>query len=202
MDYEAAWAFRGPRLRRAAERFARRKGFDSGSFHTFQDEATAWLPDYALFAALKVANRGAPWTRWDPDLRRRNPAALGGARRAPADEIGYHEFVQYAFDRQWTALRSICEHYRVRLLGELPLFVALDSADVWANPDLFHLDAQGLPLRVAELWPNASRKGEKGRSFAAYRWDAHFESGFSWWLRRVEHALSRFDALGLADFGG
>jgi 4-alpha-glucanotransferase len=154
VDYRAARGFREPRLRRAAERFARRGGRRSREFQEFCRQAGDWLGDYALFCALRAAHRGAPWTAWEPELVARQPQAVARARRELADEIRYHEFVQYCFERQWTNLRAVCADHGIRLLGDVPMFVAHDSAEVWASREIFRLDGAGHPIVVAGVPPD------------------------------------------------
>lgn len=161
-----------------------------------------WLPDWALYAALKEELGGAPWTRWPEDLRRRRPTALAAAGDRLRDEIGYHVFVQYLFDRQWRSLREAARRRGIRLLGDLPLYPALDSADVWAHQRLFDLDDDGTPRHVAGVPPDYfSATGQLWGS-PVYDWHRMAADGFDWWIRRLRFLLDRVDLLRLDHFRG
>jgi 4-alpha-glucanotransferase len=202
VDYDAAWHFREPRLRRAAERFRRKGGFQCREFKDFRGGAAGWLGDYALFSALRAAHHRAPWTEWDRGLAARQPAAIARARRTLEEEIGYHEFVQYCFERQWKRLRAVCERHGVRLLGDVPMFVAHDSAEVWSHREVFRLDPEGRPLVVAGVPPDCfSRHGQLWGN-PIYRWDVLALTEFSWWVERLACVLGRFDAVRLDHFIG
>src|SRR5688572_6693331 len=141
VDYPAAYRHRGQLLRRA---FANFEGDPKrrAPFEAFRKREAAWLDDYALFVALREHHGNRQWLEWPRDLKFRRSAALAGARRTFADEIRFHEFGQYVFDRQWTRLRGHAHARSVGLIGDIPIFVGLDSSDGWANPGLFLLDAQ------------------------------------------------------------
>jgi 4-alpha-glucanotransferase len=202
VDYRAARAFREPRLRRAAERFARRGGPRSREFRQFQEQAEGWLGDYSLFCALRSAHHGASWTAWEPELVGRQPRAMDRARRGLAGEIRYHQFVQYFFERQWQDLRAICARHGVRLLGDVPMFVAHDSAEVWANREVFRLDGAGRPIVVAGVPPDCFSKSGQLWGNPVYRWDVLALTGFAWWTARLGRVLARFDAVRLDHFIG
>jgi 4-alpha-glucanotransferase len=202
VDYRAARGFREPRLRLAAERFMHRGGLRSRDFREFREQAEDWLGDYALFCALRAAHGGAPWTEWEPELVARQPQAITRAQRELAAEIRYHEFVQYCFERQWTNLRAICAQHGLRLLGDVPMFVAHDSAEVWANREVFRLDGGGRPIVVAGVPPDCFSKSGQLWGFPVYRWDVLALTGFAWWVARLARVLGRFDAVRLDHFIG
>ena len=179
-----------------------RGGFRSGDFREFREQAEDWLGDYALFCALRTAHQGAPWTAWEPELAARQPQAVTRARRELAAEIRYHEFVQYCFERQWASLRAICEHHGVRLLGDVPMFVAHDSAEVWASREVFRLDGEGRPIVVAGVPPDCFSKSGQLWGFPIYRWDVLALTGFAWWVARLARVLGRFAAVRLDHFIG
>ncbi|MBO9326427.1 MAG: 4-alpha-glucanotransferase, partial [Roseiflexus sp.] len=138
VNYGAVIPFKNQILRRAFARF--REGYADhlrADFEAFCAAQASWLDDYALFAALKSANGGGPWSDWEPDLRRRDPAALAAARRTYADEIAYQRFIQFLFFDQWLALKKYVNDLGIQIMGDIPIFVAYDSADVWAHPELF-----------------------------------------------------------------
>jgi len=202
VDYAAAARFREARLRAAYARFATGDRRERARFDEFRSRCGEWLDDFALFRALKRETRGAPWTRWDQGLRARGAPALATARRSLADEVRYHEFVQYAFDRQWSALRRRCHELGIGLIGDIPIFVAHDSADVWAHQDLFHLDERGRPKRVAGIPPDYfSRTGQLWGN-PLYRWDRLRRRGYDWWLARLRTTFDRFEVVRLDHFIG
>jgi 4-alpha-glucanotransferase len=161
-----------------------------------------WLDDYALFRALKRAHGGVQWTRWEPALKRREPRALATARDAHARAIAFEKLTQYFFDRQWRALRAYAAERGVGLIGDVPIFVAHDSADVWQNPDVFFLDGDGEPTVVAGCPPDYfSRTGQRWGN-PLYRWKRLAKSGYAWWIERLRNMLARFDALRIDHFIG
>lgn len=173
-----------------------------GELSSFQrsDEAS-WLADWSLFAALKREHPG-PWTSWPEDLRRRRPEALAAARRDLAEEIALQEFVQFLFVRQWTRLRAQANARGIAILGDVPIYVAHDSADVWARQELFLLDASGMPEAVAGVPPDAYSATGQLWGYPLYRWDAMERDGFRWWIARLRQALSVADAARIDHFRG
>lgn len=198
--YGAAKRFRTRRLRKAFERF--RAGVAQHGLHELREREQFWLPDYTLFAALKAAYRDAPWFSWPAELRRREPAALAAARRELAAEIAYHEFVQLAFDRQWQRLRGHAQHLGVLLLGDIPMFVAHDGADVWQHQHLFQLDPDGHRLAVAGVPPDYFSADGQRWGNPLYDWRQLRETGYAWWIERLRGNLRRFDAIRLDHFIG
>jgi 4-alpha-glucanotransferase len=200
-DYPAARSWRERNLMVAHEAFLKRTS-DHPSFEIFCQENEWWLDDYALYAAIKRARRERPWTEWEPDLRARDVEALDRARQALRGEIAQQRFEQFLFARHWQALRDECALLGVRLIGDLPIFVAHDSADVWANRDLFFLDAQGQPTVIAGVPPDYfSATGQRWGN-PLYRWDVIAATGYRFWLRRFTLLLERFDAVRLDHFIG
>jgi 4-alpha-glucanotransferase len=161
-----------------------------------------WLEDFALFRAIKDAHGGAQWTRWEPSLKRREPRALALARSTYARSIGREKLAQYLFDRQWRALREYAAAHGVGLIGDVPIFVAHDSADVWQNPDGFFLGPEGEPTVVAGCPPDYfSRTGQRWGN-PLYRWKRLAKTGHVWWIERFRSMLARFDALRIDHFIG
>ncbi len=159
-------------------------------------------PDYCLFSALKEAHQGAHWTSWETGLRRRAPAALERAKKQLDHRVRFFEFLQLAFDRQWQALREHCQGLGLALLGDVPMFVAHDGADVWSHPELFYLDRDGRMTSVAGVPPDVFSKTGQLWGNPLYRWKRMQSAGFEWWLRRMRVTLSRFDAVRLDHFIG
>ena len=172
------------------------------AFEQFREEQAYWLNDYVLFRALRDAHNGQPWTNWEPGLRSRKPGALAAASKHLAGAVLYQEFLQYEFDRQWKVLRDYCHARGVGLIGDIPIFVAHDSADVWAHPDIFALDKLGNPAVVAGVPPDYFAKDGQLWGNPLYRWDALDERGYDWWLERLRTTFRRFDAVRLDHFIG
>jgi len=201
VDFERAWAFKLPRLRRAYERFCERSR-DRTKFDHFCKKNAAWLDDYALYSALKDEMRGSAWTQWPADLRRRKPSALRQAADDLGREIGFYQFIQFEFDQHWERLRDACRHKGIGLIGDLPIFVAHDSADVWANPDLFYLDGTGNPTFVAGTPPDYFSSTGQRWGNPLYRWNVMKKDGYAWWVTRFKSLFERFDAARLDHFIG
>lgn len=168
----------------------------------FEANQSEWLEDWSLFAVLKARSGGVGWTDWLPAWRDRAPDALELVRREFAEELAFHRFVQWVFDRQWARLRTYCAAAGVLLLGDVPIFVAHDSADVWAHRQLFHLDRRGLPNVVSGVPPDYfSATGQRWGN-PLYRWSVMRRDGYQWWLSRFQTMLARFDAVRLDHFVG
>jgi 4-alpha-glucanotransferase len=197
----AGLRFRESRLRRAFARYAAAApARERRRWEAFRAAEAAWLDDYALFVALKRAHGGVPWTRWPAALRARSAPALRDARRALADEIAFRTFVQYQFHRQWEALRRHCHALGVGLLGDVPIFVAHDSADAWAHRELFFMDRQGRRPIVAGVPPDAFSASGQRWGNPLYDWARHRATGYAWWKARLQAILRRFDAVRLDHF--
>ena len=172
-------------------------------FHVFEHTQASWLEDFALYMALKHEHGGAAWSDWEPGLVIRQPEALESARERLADEILYHKFIQFLFTRQWSQVRDSCRRRGIQLIGDLPIYVAGDSADVWARRDLFELDDLGRPTVVAGVPPDLFSP-EFGQRWGnpLYHWDAHRSEGYAWWISRLKATLDRVDLLRLDHFRG
>ncbi len=201
--YTSARRFREKRLRAAFARFQRAPaGDERRRCEAFCTANADWVDDYALFCALKRALPGRIWTQWDPALVRREPAALARARRDHAEEFAYQRFVQYRFDRDWNEIREHAARVGVRLMGDVPMFVAHDGADVWSHQRIFQLHENGERRVVAGVPPDYfSAEGQLWGN-PLYDWDALRTDGFGWWIRRLKQTLERFDAVRLDHFIG
>jgi len=173
-----------------------------GDFEAFREKEAGWLGDWALYAALKGRFGGEPWARWGGPLARRERGALREARRELEDEIRYHEFVQFLLDRHYSAVREEAEGTGVKILGDLPIFVSHDSADVWANRDLFHLDERGAPTVVAGVPPDYFSETGQLWGNPLYRFDRMREEGYGWWVSRMRRSLELYDAVRIDHFRG
>ena len=159
-----------------------------------------WLPDFALFMALKDENGGKPWYQWSEELKTRQPEAVWQARRRLQDVIRFYSFVQYLFDMQWQSLRQYAADAGIQIIGDVPIYVPLDSCDVWSAPELFQLDETLTPTAVAGVPPDGFTADGQLWGNPLYRWDVHKKDGFSWWLRRLTAAGKLYDIIRLDHF--
>jgi 4-alpha-glucanotransferase len=205
VDYGRVIRFRLPLLRAAYARFqaGRKDRGELDDFADFRRSCEGWLGDYALFMAVKAAHGGeAVWSRWEPDIAARKPAALQEWRARLAEEIEALEFAQYMFARQWRSLHDYARERGIRIMGDLPIYVAHDSADVWANPDLFQLDAAGDAAVMSGVPPDYFSATGQLWGNPIYRWDRMAETGFQWWIERLRAALAQVDLVRLDHFRG
>jgi 4-alpha-glucanotransferase len=198
--YGSAKRFREKRLRLAFQRF--QAGVSRHGLEEFRERERFWLPDYTLYAALKAQQHGRPWFHWPAELRRREPGALAAARSQLDSDVSYHEFVQLMFDRQWQRLRGHARHLGVLLLGDIPMFVAHDGADVWQHQNLFLLDEHGERRGVAGVPPDYFSADGQRWGNPLYDWQRMREDGYGWWIERLRSNLRRFDAIRLDHFIG
>jgi 4-alpha-glucanotransferase len=175
---------------------------DRSGFEAFNEANRHWLDDYALFAALKARHNGIAWTGWEPGARDRDPKALAKWREQLAAETASHKFLQFAFFEQWRELREYARGRGVRIMGDLPIYVAHDSADVWANRQYFQLDAQGNPTVVSGVPPDYFSKTGQLWGNPIYRWDALAQDGYGWWLDRFRATFEMVDMIRLDHFRG
>jgi 4-alpha-glucanotransferase len=203
VDYDSVAAFKLAQLRRAHHRFRSEASAEQKSeFDTFCGTAASWLEDFSLFMALKDAHHGALWLRWEPELVNRHPEAIDRSRRDLAESVDFHKFVQFQFARQWSALRAHANSHGVRIIGDIPIFVALDSSDVWSHQDLFYLDAHGRPTVVAGVPPDYFSKTGQRWGNPLYRWDTMSEQGYGWWIERIRNTLTQVDIVRIDHFRG
>jgi 4-alpha-glucanotransferase len=201
VDFDQAGPYRLELLRRAFERFDEAASFSLQSdFRAFQNENREWLEDYALFAVLKEHYGGGTWTEWPKDLVHREPAALQRALGEHEREIRMHKFWQFLFDRQWRALKQYCNVRGIQIFGDLPIYVAHDSSDVWSAQHLFHLDEDGNPTVVSGVPPDYFSETGQRWGNPIYRWDLMRENGYKWWTRRIAASLKQVDILRLDHF--
>jgi 4-alpha-glucanotransferase len=199
----AAWIKKRPLLKQAAETFlrdaspAQRSDYDR--FCVWQAD---WLEDYALFTALQEATSEPTWVRWPEELARRDPAALARQTELLQAEIDVVKVMQYFFLRQWNELTAYCYGKKVHLIGDIPIYVQFNSADVWANPTLFKLDANFQPLFVAGAPPDYFSEYGQRWGNPIYNWAEHERTGFGWWMHRIRHQLSLYSLTRLDHFLG
>jgi 4-alpha-glucanotransferase len=203
VDFGAVIAFKLPLLQKAYERFqAEAPPSARDAFEAFRRDQAAWLPDYALYTALKEEHHGRAWTTWEPELRDRRPEALQRVGHTRAETVRARELWQHLFARQWSAVHQACRARDIRVMGDIPIFVAHDSADVWAHPELFQLEADGRPAVVAGVPPDYFSATGQLWGNPLYRWDVMARSGFAWWVARVRHTLRQMDLVRLDHFRG
>jgi 4-alpha-glucanotransferase len=203
VDYGPVIEFKVWLLKLAWENF--KGGAGAGlrpAFDLFCEAAAPWLDDFAQFMAFKDAHGGVSWLEWEPALARRQPRALKAARARQAEAIEQHKFRQFLFWRQWRALKAYANGRGVRLIGDVPIFVSIDSADVWANPGLFELDAERRPVAVAGVPPDYFSATGQLWGNPLYNWDALKASGYAWWIARFRNTLEQVDLARLDHFRG
>lgn len=189
-------------LLKAFQHFQSNPGRLREAFDYFCAQNAAWLDDFSLFMALKESNGGGAWNGWDASLRTRKKTALTKARKELAEDIMRHSFYQFLFFRQWEKLRAYAHEKEIQIVGDIPIFVAYDSADVWANPELFYLDKQGNPTVVAGVPPDLFSTTGQLWGNPLYNWEVHKKDGYTWWLSRVRAVLQTVDILRFDHFRG
>ena len=197
VDYGLLYNNRLSVLRLAYDRFQGGEDFDN-----FCRSNSSWLSDFALYLALKDKTGGKAWFQWEEGLKRRNPDAMWQARQELKDSIRFYSFVQYLFHRQWVALRAYAHGKGISIIGDVPIYVPLDSVDVWSNPELFQLDENLAPTAVAGCPPDAFSEDGQLWGNPLYRWDLMKNDGYSWWLRRMAAAGQIYDVIRLDHFRG
>ncbi len=171
-------------------------------FEKFCADQAAWLPDYALFMALKGRNGGKPWYQWEDDLKFRDVDAMDEIREELKDELRFYSFVQFKFFEQWTALRSYANDSGIKIIGDVPIYVPLDSVEVWSNPELFQLDEELDPIDVAGCPPDCFSEDGQLWGNPLYAWEKHEKTGFAWWVSRMAAAAKLYDIVRLDHFRG
>lgn len=171
-------------------------------FRKFCSDNQDWLTDYALFMALKDANEGRAWTEWDKVYKFPTHAVKLTALEELKDSVDYYRFLQYIFFKQWEELKNYANSKGIHIIGDIPIFVSPDSADVWANKDLFYLDDDGYPTVVAGVPPDYFSATGQLWGNPLYNWAAHKKDGYQWWIRRIRHQLGITDMLRIDHFRG
>ena len=199
IDYKRIYDTRIKLLYKA---YKRSKHKEEKEYSDFIGENVRWLEDYALYMAIKGYFGGKPWYEWDYEIKIGNPSAKEVMYEKLLQEVDFWRFCQYKFFAQWKKLKEYANKNGIKILGDIPIYVAYDSADVWANSALFQLDSDKVPLAVAGCPPDGfSKKGQLWGN-PLYKWEAHKESGFKWWIYRMEHCFKLFDALRIDHFRG
>ncbi|MEO6334586.1 MAG: 4-alpha-glucanotransferase [Pyrinomonadaceae bacterium] len=199
VDYGAVYDSKNRMLLKAFERW---RGMDAAAFETFNADNSDWLEDYALYRTIKMAQNQKPWFEWEEGLKLRAEDALDEARRNLSEEILSEKFYQFLFFKQWSELKAYANSKGVKIVGDVPIFVALDSADVWRHRGQFKLNADGSPKVVSGVPPDYFSKTGQLWGSPIYDWDAMSADGFSWWTDRVRSTLKMVDILRIDHFRG
>ena len=203
VDFGWVIHYKLPLLHKAWQRFSSVASLaEMAALDEFCREHQGWLEDYALFMAAKSAHGGAVWTDWDPGIALRKPEVLNHWLGRLAEEIAVLKFSQFLFFRQWKALRCYCRDRKIRIMGDIPIYVAHDSADVWAHPELFQLDENGRPTVVAGVPPDYFSATGQLWGNPIYRWEWMEKTGYEWWIRRFQAALEMVEIVRLDHFRG
>ena len=197
IDYEKIYLSRFKVLRKAFERFVADDVYDA-----FVSENGYWLEDYALYMAIKDALGGISWSEWPAELKDREEAALNQKREELAEEVAFYKFQQFMFLKQWKALKAYANEKGIRIIGDIPIYVAFDSADTWANPVLFQFDEDNQPKAVAGCPPDAFSATGQLWGNPLYKWDYHKSTGYAWWLLRLAHVFKLYDTVRIDHFRG
>lgn len=205
IDYEKIYKSRFKVLKKAYERFRdlMRDGHqEREEYERFVSENAFWLDDYSLYMAVKDKNDGVSWNEWDAPLKNRDKEALAAAGEVLAEEISFYKFQQYEFDRQWKKLHAYANEQGVKIIGDIPIYVAFDSADTWAAPEMFQFDENNEPIGVAGCPPDAFSATGQLWGNPLYDWEYHKDTGYEWWIRRIEHCLKLYDVVRIDHFRG
>lgn len=199
IDYEKIWLSRFKVLKLAFNRFNKDNNCD---YNNFISENAFWLNDYALYMAVKNKFNGVSFIEWDEDIRMRHPEAIERYSNELGEEIDFFKFQQFEFNTQWNRLKSYANENGIKIIGDIPIYVAFDSADTWANPELFMFDENGLPKGVAGCPPDGFSSTGQLWGNPLYNWDYHKETGFLWWIERIRNCYKLYDVIRIDHFRG
>ena len=199
IDYEKIYFARFDILRKAYERSNIR---ENQAFKEFKEKNSFWLDDYALYMAVKNKFEGKAWIEWDMDIRMRENKAIKRYRQELEDEIIFYEFQQYTFARQWKYLKDYANERGIKIIGDIPIYVAFDGADSWSNPKLFQFDEECKPIAVAGCPPDAFSATGQLWGNPLYDWDYHKRTGYKWWVQRVAYCFELYDVVRIDHFRG
>ena len=199
IDYSRLYTERGRLLRLA---YSRSDIGHNEAFTAFCEKNKWWLDDFALFMAVKDRFEGKPWIEWAEDIRLRWQPAMDYYRRELYFEVEYHKYLQFKFDEQWRKLKAYANSKGIQIIGDIPIYVALDSADAWANPGLFQLDKDNIPTAVAGVPPDGFSPTGQLWGNPLYRWEAHRAAGYQWWITRLWYCFELYDVVRIDHFRG
>ena len=199
INYEKIYNTRFALLRKA---FARADVEQDEKYQKFVTDNAAWLKDYAMYMAIKDSLGGIAWIEWEEDIRLRRPSAMAHYEETLKEDIAFYSYLQYLFATQWAQLKAYANKKGIQIIGDIPIYVAFDSADTWANPELFQLDEENIPTAVAGCPPDAFSATGQLWGNPLYRWDYHEKTGFAWWIRRLEYCFTIYDVVRIDHFRG
>lgn len=199
IDYEKIYLSRFPILRKAYNRSNCRADVQ---FLEFQKENADWLDDYALYMAIKDSYGGLSWANWEEKIKYRNPDALEKYRMKLENDIEFYKYIQYVFDKQWKKLKQYANQQGIKIIGDIPIYVAFDSADTWSHPELFQLDDKLDPIAVAGCPPDAFAEDGQLWGNPLYAWEVHRNTGYDWWIKRIAMCFRWYDTLRVDHFKG
>jgi len=203
VDYSAVIKFKMPLLKKSFETFGRKAPWHRREeFEVFCQQNASWLETYSLFMALKEAHDLSSWNTWEEDIRTRQPKSVEHWSKTLNQAIRYHKYQQYQFLRQWLGLKKYCNERGIRLIGDMPIFIALDSVEVWSQPEMFYLDHGGKPTVVAGVPPDYFSNTGQLWGNPLYRWDVMAKNGYAWWIERFRTARNLVDIIRLDHFRG
>jgi len=202
VDYGAMYENRTNLLFKAYERFTERDGDKSDEYAQFIKDSAYWLEDYCLFRAIKQKENGASWQTWDERLKKRDATALEEAKSVHIDTINFYKFLQFKFSMQWNELREYAASKKIKIIGDIPFYVSMDSADVWAHPEVFLMDKNLEPKVVAGCAPDAFSKTGQLWGNPIYDWSALKKSDYDWWVKRIERSFELTDVIRIDHFHG
>lgn len=171
-------------------------------FAEFCKENDHWLFDYALYMAIKNKNDGKSWIEWQEDIRLRKPEAVAKYKEELEEECKFYEFLQYEFHKQWTKVKEYAHEKGIQIVGDVPIYVAFDSADTWAHPELFQFDEENIPCAVAGCPPDGFSATGQLWGNPLYKWDYHKKTGYKWWISRMKHCFELYDVVRIDHFRG
>lgn len=199
VDYEKIYKARFKVLKKA---FQNRNDQDSQEYKDFVEANAYWLDDYALYMAVKNSFDGKSWITWDEDIRLRKQEAVKAYTEKFRGEIDFYKFQQFLFAKQWTALKAYANRKKIKIVGDIPIYVAFDSADTWSHPELFQLDENCTPIGVAGCPPDAFSATGQLWGNPLYRWDYHKQTGYRWWIQRIAYCYQLYDIVRIDHFRG
>lgn len=199
VDYEKVYNERFALLRKAYDRSGISTNQD---FINFKTENAYWLDDYALYMAVKNSFGSKGWNEWDADIKLRKEEAVNKYKEELAFDIEFYQFQQYLFATQWMALKEYANKKGIEIIGDIPIYVAFDSADTWTNPELFQLDEDLTPIAVAGCPPDAFSATGQLWGNPLYKWDYHKETGYEWWMKRIAYCYKLYDVVRIDHFRG
>lgn len=202
VDYEKQYYVRFPLLKKAFARFCTAGGLSWEAYVSFCEENAYWLDDYALYMAVKNHYGGKSFQEWDEDIRMNDVLACDKYRQKCREDYDFYCFLQFKFREQWMAWKAYANSNGIRIIGDIPIYVAADSADTWANPELFQLDEDAVPTRVAGCPPDYFCKTGQLWGNPLYDWDYHKKTGYAWWIKRIAYCFTLYDVVRIDHFRG